>query len=75
MKNLNPDVRKLVEQGIYSLYRLKNGHIVLYVPASRPCCSIFGHLEAIYHLSEDGDVLATLGSDWDKDGVAEVIRI
>lgn len=65
MENLCDEAKYLVKQGIYSLYRLTDDRIILYVPAPTSGSLIIGHYAnhtkpIIYLLDETGAVLNIL---------------
>lgn len=58
MKNLPPEVKRLVNLGIYSMYTIEGSNCYwLHVPAAPPCCNLHPHPAYDYRISPDGDVL------------------
>lgn len=74
MNNLYEVVRAQINLGYYSLYRLDDNRIILYMPETHSCCSAFPRQAHIYELSEDGTVIKELPNEIRDYKVKESIR-
>lgn len=74
MTNLYEAVKTQINLGYYSLYRLDDNRIILYMPETRPCCSTHPRPAHIYELSEDGTVIKELPNEIRDYKVKESIR-
>lgn len=75
MKNLPKEIRSLIQLGYYSLYRLDDNRIILWVPATSDCCSLRPHDSFVYLINEDGDILDSLSNNIEQYKVIESIKI
>lgn len=76
MKYLSEAIKDLIQQGVYSLYRLEDGRNIVYTPPKLPCCSSHPRPAAIYVVNDDGDFVGVLeDNDLRNYKIKEVIHV